>query len=240
MLAAGVSLNVADNFLCCFPVTRRRNFLMFSGESGLATIQETARRICRVSGYELADLDGFHISPDLPQLDDLSDVAEFEAIVAHHMPDIVAVDPMMLCLGDVDEKAANMFHMGKLLRRLNEACQKNNATLMFAHHTSGVQQYGATPKLSWLAFSGFKQFIRQWWLLNRMEEYEPGSGFHRLKFVAGGSAGHNGVWILEINEGSREDLGGRRWEVVVKSVDEDRKSDRRRKMKPRPPRISNN
>ena len=74
--------------------------------------------------------------------------------------------------------------MAKLLRRLNDACQKNNATLMFAHHTSGVHPYGATPKLSWLAFSGFKQFVRQWWLFNRMEEYEPGSGIHRLKFVA--------------------------------------------------------
>jgi hypothetical protein len=136
---------------------------------------------------------------------------------------------MMLCLGDVDEKAANMFAMGTLLRRLNDACQKHNATLMFAHHTSGVPQYGATPKLSWLAFSGFKQFVRQWWLLNRMEEYEPGSGFHRLKFVAGGSAGHNGLWILDINEGNRNDHGGRRWDVAVRTCDEVRQSNQRRK-----------
>jgi hypothetical protein len=119
--------------------------------------------------------------------------------------------------------------LGKLLRRLNEACQNNNATLMFAQHTSGVQQYGATPKPSWLAFSGFKQFVRQWWLLNRREEYHPGSGLHRLKFVAGGSAGHNSVSILEINEGNRNDPGGRRWEVAVKSLDEARQGDQQRK-----------
>ena len=38
-------------------------------------------------------------------------------------------------------------------------CLNNGATLVFAHHTSGPPQYGATPKLSWLAFSGFKQFV---------------------------------------------------------------------------------
>ena len=229
MLAAGVSLKLADKFLGQFQVDRPRGFLMFSGESGLRTIQETARRICRQAGCELSELDGFNISSDLPQLDNDTDILEFEAIVADYAPDVVAVDPMMLCLGDVDEKAANMFSMGKLLRKLNDACQKNNATLMFAHHTSGVHPYGATPKLSWLAFSGFKQFVRQWWLLNRMEEYEPGSGIHRLKFVAGGSAGHNGLWIVEVDEGSRNDPGGRRWDVTVKSIDEARQTERQRK-----------
>ena len=53
-----------------------------------------------------------------------------------------------------------------------------------------------------------------------MEEYQPGSGLHRLKMVAGGSSGHNGLWIVEIDEGSRSDLGGRRWSVAVKSASE--------------------
>jgi hypothetical protein len=197
-----------------------KRFMMFSGESGLPTLQETARRISRRAGYELGQLDGFSLSPDLPQLDDANDIAEFEAIIAGEQPDVVAVDPMMLCLGDVDEKAANMFSMGKLLRRLNEACLNNGATLVFAHHTSGPPQYGATPKLSWLAYSGFKQFVRQWVLLNRMEEYAPGSGLHRLKMVAGGSSGHNGLWIVEIDEGSRNNPGGRHWHVAVKTTEE--------------------
>ena len=48
----------------------------------------------------------------------------------------------------------------------------------------------------------------------------PGSGFHRLKFVAGGSSGHNGLWIVEIDEGNRSDPGGRRWSVSVKTASE--------------------
>ena len=114
MLDMGVSLAVpASHFLGVFPVAEPKRFIMFSGESGIRTLQETTRRICRRAGYELEQLDGFTLSPDLPQLDDVADVVEFEAVIAAEQPDVVAVDPMMLCLGDVDEKAANMFSMPK-------------------------------------------------------------------------------------------------------------------------------
>ncbi len=222
MLAMGVSLSIPVPFLGTFPVQYPKRFLMFSGESGMATLQETSRRICRSYGYELSDLDGFIISPDLPQLSNAVDIAELETVIAEHEPDVVGIDPMFLCMGDIDEKAANMFSMGKPLTKLNEACMRHNATLIFAHHTSGVPQYGATPKLSWLAFSGFKQFVRQWILLNRMEDYTPGTGLHRLKMVSGGSIGHGGLWVADISEGSRSDQGGRHWRVAVKSADEDR------------------
>lgn len=229
MVQMGIALAVRQPFLGVFQVPESKRFLMLSGESSMRTIQETARRMCRSIGYELGDVDNLTISPDLPQLDNLDDVIEFEAIVADNLPDVVGIDPMMLCLGDIDERAANMFSMGKLLRRLNEACVKHNATLTFAHHTSGPPQYGATPKLSWLAFAGFKQFVRQWVLLNRMEEYEPGSGFHRLKMVAGGSSGHNGLWIVEINEGNRDLPGGRIWECAVRREDEVRQETKKRR-----------
>ena len=142
MLAMGIALNLPEHFLGMFPVAESKRFLMFSGESSMATIQETTRRMCYRAGCELGDLEGFTISPDLPRLDDAGDVLEFEAIIADHGPDVVAVDPMMLCLGDIDEKAANMFSMGKLLRRLNEACLRNGATLILRTTPAGHRSMG--------------------------------------------------------------------------------------------------
>lgn len=220
MLASGIALDLCEPFLGMFPVSERKRFIMFSGESGMATLQETSRRICRSYGCELSELDGFIISPDLPQILDANDLADFDAVIDEHDADVVAIDPMYLCLGDIDERAANMFAMGKPLTRLNEVCVRRGRTLMFAHHFSGVPQYGATPKASQFAYSGFKQFLRQWVLLNRMEEYTPGTGLHRLKMAIGGNVGHGGLWIAEIDEGHRNDQGGRRWSVSVKTIDE--------------------
>ena len=48
-----------------------------TGESGLATIQETARRIAAAAGHQLADIGGLVFSEDLPQF---GSVAHLEAL----------------------------------------------------------------------------------------------------------------------------------------------------------------
>jgi hypothetical protein len=80
-----------------------------------------------------------------------------------------------------------------------------------------------------IAWSGFAEFARQWLLLGRRSEYEDGSGFHDLWLRAGGSAGHNGLWGVDVFEGVRTDPDGRRWEVNVhpgREIIQQAKSDR--------------
>jgi hypothetical protein len=221
MLDMFVALSNGGHFLGTFPVRRRCKCVMFSGESGLPNLQDIARRICRRAGYELARLDNLILSPDLPQLDNAMDLAEFERVLAEVQPDVGGLDPMFLCMGDVDADAGNLFVMGKLLRKFAALCHQYSVTPIIAHHTT-TMPLGTIPKLSNLAWSGFKQAAGQWILLNRRMEYEPGSGQHELIMTTGGRAGHNLMRAIDIKEGTRESLEGRYWHVDVHRIDEAR------------------
>jgi hypothetical protein len=56
-----------------------------------------------------------------------------------------------------------------------------------------------------------------WVLINRREQYEPGSGMHRLWFSTGGSAGHSTLLGLDVFEGVYDPQGSqpRVWNVHV-------------------------
>ncbi len=63
-----ISLAMAGHFLGRFKVTRGCRVLIMSGESGLATIQETAFRIAAAAGRHLTDISSLIISDELPML----------------------------------------------------------------------------------------------------------------------------------------------------------------------------
>ena len=67
-----------------------------------------------------------------------------------------------------------------------------------------------------IAWAGFPEWARQWLLLSRRRKYDPEQGgHHELWLNVGGSAGHSGLWGVNIEEGMRQDEGGRRWNVDV-------------------------
>ena len=69
-----------------------------------------------------------------------------------------------------------------------------------------------------LAFAGFGEFARQWLLIARRADYEPGTGKHQLWVTTGGSAGFNGSYAVDIDEGVMgEDFRGKKWEVTVQT-----------------------
>jgi hypothetical protein len=223
-----IALAAGGNFLGMFPVTQPCRTLLFSGESGLPNLQDISRRVCRKAGYSLAELNNYILSPDLPLFDNDADLTALERVFEKYKPDVSGFDPMMLCVGGTDSDAGNLFIMGKLLRKIYDLCEKFNATPIIAHHTT-TMQLGTIPKLSNLAWSGFKQAAGQWILLNRREEYVPGSGDHRLMMVTGGRAGHNILRAVDIQEGLSESLEGRYWHVDVTRVDEARIASEQRK-----------
>ncbi len=235
LLDLAISLGTGSRFLNRFDASNV-NVAVLSGESGHFTIQETARRIAAAKQVNLADASIFW-GFDLPQLarpDDLSALGE--VILANNV-DVAIVDPAYLCLlgGDTQgRQASNIFDMGPLLLGLTEVGQKTGATIILCHHCrKNLTEPWQPPELEDLSMAGFGEWARQWMLLGRREQYQQGSGLHRLWINVGGSAGHSGCWAVDIDEGVLgDDFTGRHWHVDVKgSADAVADNERRKEQK---------
>jgi len=226
VLDLAVSLGTGTPFLGEFAVPKPRRVAVFSGESGHATIQETARRICKAKGVSLADCDVLW-SFTLPRLHDDQALKTLNQAIRDGGVQVVFIDPLYLCLLDGGAgSASNLYEVGPILRRATMACLNAGATPVFVHHAtkSGGKQAASAIKpleLDDLQFSGVSEFVRQWLLVSRAEPYQPGTGRHSLLLAAGGSAGQSGCWHLDIGEGVvGDDFQGRKWRVMVRDAEE--------------------
>jgi len=222
LIDLAVSIGTGGKFLGTFDVPNVRRVGVISGESGEATIQETYRRIRRA---KLDIIPGEMPTVDvrwafrLPMLGTAGGLADLEHAVLDQELDVVILDPIYLALlaGTKEVQASNLFHMGPLLSDVAGTCIDAGATPILVHHNTKANNFCAKPPaLEDLAFAGVQEFARQWLLLGRREEYEPGSGEHRLWLNVGASAGFSSCWGVDIEEGIlREDFSGRRWDVTV-------------------------
>jgi phage/plasmid primase-like uncharacterized protein len=223
LIDAGISLATGGYFLGCLKVTRPCRVGIMTGESGLATIQETARRIAQAAGHQLRNVPGLVFTDQLPQFTSPEHMDGLRRWIAHNALEILVIDPAYLCLGDADH--GNLFAMGQRLQGISQLCQEARVTLILAHHNrkNGKADPYSEPELEDIAWSGFQEFARQWILVGRRERYEPGTGDHRLWLSAGGSAGHSSLWAVDISEGTRQTPNGRFWQVEMKRADEARR-----------------
>lgn len=217
-----VSLTAGAPFLGEFPVRTRRRVALVSGESGQHVIKETAARVCKARGVDPASLAGW-LFPcfDLPTFTSPPAMVEFADRLASLSAEVVLIDPLYLCLGGgVD--AANLFQMGEALRPVSERLHKAGITTVLAHHANKLLKTGEPMELDHLSYSGLQQFVRQFILINRRTPYQS-DGNHELYVRAGGSAGHGGLWEVDIAEGLTDhSFGGRWWEVTVRTASEGR------------------
>jgi hypothetical protein len=225
-----VSRATGGRFLGYYNVPQPCHVAVMSGESGMATIQETALRVCEAAGVWLDSTD-IIFSDTLPRFGDVLNLEAFRKFLEYDGIEVVVVDPAYLCLpGDVN--AANLFDVGRVLRNVNDICASAGSTLVLAHHLKkGVINPYAPGQLEDIGWAGFQEFFRQWLLINRRGPYEPGSGTHRLWFSTGGSAGHSTQIGLNIFEGVFDPTGQtpRKWDVsIVKTRDVIRESEQRR------------
>lgn len=204
LIALAIALATGLRFLGELFVTRPCRVLVLSGESGLGTLQETAQRICKAMGVQLAELKNLVWSDVLPNLDNVRHLARLERMIQKTACEVLILDPAYLCMPGSD--AGNLFVQGSLLRRVSDICQRHGVGMILAHHTRKRDKtrrnadYQA-PELDDLSWSGFAEFARQWILIGRREDFVPGSGEHRLWLSVGGSAGHSALWALDIDEG---------------------------------------
>ena len=209
---AATSLASGAKFLSRFSVLAESRVLIMSGESGLGTLQETGFRICKSKGVNPFDLDNLKWSPDIPRCDSEADLDRLRDVISKNNAEILFVDPAYLALGGDDH--GNVFKQGQLLRKINSICIELGCTLVLVHHNRKGIKPGPPPKLEDMAMAGFAEFARQWWLLNRMTEYRDRQP-HELWLRVGGSAGHSGLFELTVSEGSKNDEGGRKWELQI-------------------------
>ncbi|VTT99075.1 Uncharacterized protein OS=Planctomyces maris DSM 8797 GN=PM8797T_31408 PE=4 SV=1: AAA_25 [Gemmataceae bacterium] len=211
-----VSLAAGVPFVGKFEVPKPVRVVIVSGESGEHTLQETANRVCKAKGLDLAALnDNLGWCFTLPTFSDLGVMAEFAGALAGLKAEVVIIDPVYLALGNVDAK--NMFEAGAAFRVVAEVLLKTGCTPLLVHHANRQLQVGEPMELTHLAYSGLDQFARQFVLLNRRERYK-GDGTHDLWATIGGSAGHGGLWSIHAEEGVvDEHFRGRKWDVTVQT-----------------------
>ena len=184
ILDLGISLAVGGYFLGKLKVLRPCKVGIMTGESGLATVQETCRRICAAAGYRLGDIDRLFFSEDLPRFGDLNHEDALRKFIMADALEVLVIDPAYMCMPGGD--AGNLFAQGELLRGMTKVCEETGCTMILAHHTrkTKVDPF-APPELEDIAWAGFQEFARQWLLVGRREQYEPGTRRASLVAVCG-------------------------------------------------------
>lgn len=231
-----ISLATGGKFLGYFRVAEPKRMAVLSGESGMATIQETALRISDAAGVALNET-GIIFSDTVPSFGDSLNMEAFRRFLKADGIEVVIVDPVYLCL-PCDVNPANLFDIGRMLRNVNDVCQDVGATPVLVHHLKKTVANPFVPgQLEDIGWAGFQEFFRQWMLINRREQYEPGTGQYRLWFSTGGSAGHSCLVGLDVFEGEFNPHTGqpRVWEVNVVKPKEviSEEADRREEAKER-------
>ncbi len=217
LLDLAISLASGGYFLGRFRVAEPKNVAIFSGESGMATLAETAKRIAATAGCDLSSLNGFTVVPLVPKVNRAESLDAMAKLARQRSLGCLIVDPAYLAFDGMSDRAGNIFAMGEALSPLAAMCRAEGVLLIVAHHTKKGRLEGRFDplELEELAYSGWSEFARQWLLVNRRKAYEEGTGRHELWLRSGGSAGHSSLWGLDIDEGANNAAQGRQWNVRV-------------------------
>lgn len=220
-----LSISWGERFAGYFDAGDPHRVLFMSGESGFCTLQETARRICASKGRELRDAANMLWSEQLPQFGNVAHIEETRRVIRDHGIELLAIDPCYLSMPGAD--AGNLFIQGAMMRDMAAMVREERCSLLLIHHTKNVpaQRIHAPLELSDIAWAGFQEFARQWFLINRRKPYDPDSnGEHSLWLNVGSSAGHGGLWGVDIVEGRRSPTTTRFWDIAVCKGSEARQS----------------
>lgn len=212
-----VSISTGIPFLGEFAIPEQKKILIISGESGESTLQETLQSVSEAKGISPNQLQDFHISFRLPKLDNLDNVMDLIDELRENQIDIVFIDPLYRALR-VGDKASNIYAMGEQLELIAEKIHRAGITVALCHHFKKQgKTYAEAPELEDLSQSGVAEFGRQFLLVKRRLPYKM-DGKHDIWFHWGGSAGHQGMKVVEAYTGTRKE--GLTWQTTMRSPEE--------------------
>lgn len=219
-----ISLDTGTPFLGFdrFAVPTPVKVLLLNGESGDATIQETAVRVAQARHIDPSSL-GIVWGMDLPQLTNAEHLRDLAALIRKYDITVVIIDPTYLCLlsgvrAD-GPQASNVLDMGPVYKQIGDVCLAAGATPILTSHAKKGRGHDPLD-LDDLAYAGVAEFARQWVLVSRREDYQ-GDGRHQLWLNVGGSVGHSFLGHLDIEEGTiGDDFTGRTWKPTVSGYQE--------------------
>ncbi len=220
-LAAGPGVNFLNHYR--FPVMKKVRVAMYSGESGRATLQGLARRILASKNRKAGEC-SLCLCFDLPNFSDDSDLASLKEHLQKAKCEVAIFDPLYLCglTGEGKYSPADVHAMGSRFAKITKLCLGIGVTPILVHHTTkAMSKSYEVPELTDMAFAGAQEFARQWLLIGRRSAYEVGTGVHKLWLNVGGSAGFNGTYGVDIDEGKlQRDFTGMKWDVSVMTQSE--------------------
>ena len=207
-----LSLATGRYFLGHFNVVKKIPVAILTGESGLPVIKDTLNRIARARRIDPAKVKRLIISDTVPQLANRRHLDALRRLIEEYDLELLAIDPAYLALDGTD--ANNLMIFGQQLRAVSRMCQELGVALLICHHTKKASGADHKPlELTDAAWAGFAEHARQWILVNHREKYDPETGVHRLHLAVGGSAGHSGLWSVDVDQGHLAE--GRYWKVTV-------------------------
>jgi len=207
-LELAIAISTGKPFLDTFDVPKARPVMVISGESGEGTIQECIYTMSEAKGIPRKDLDNLYIGFRLPKLDVEDIVIHLLEELAEKGISIVIIDPLYRSLR-VGDSASNVYAMGAQLDLIAEKLNRAGITVILCHHFKKQGKSYDAPNLEDLSQSGVAEFGRQFMLIKRREEYKM-DGRHTLWILWGGSAGHQGMKMLEAYTGTK--ATGLTWE----------------------------
>ncbi|WP_404309462.1 AAA family ATPase [Neorhodopirellula lusitana] len=225
-LAADLAVSIAAGspFLGSIEPGAKENVFFLSAEIRQRSLDDLFRRIVSARGVDL-EPGSIQSSSETIRFDNTANLAWLGRILEKNDTGVFFLDPAYLSFSG--DGAENLMKQGERFQALNKVCRDNGTTLVMLHHTKAIDpRTGGTyrpTKLGDLSWSGYKEFARQWLLINRRGEYDY-KGNHRLWLTAGGSTGHSGLYGVDIAEGL---LPNRTWITSLTSGDEATEKDRR-------------
>lgn len=199
-----------------YQVSKARRVAFISGESGETTLQRNLLAMTSSRGLDPRSLTDLLMGFRLPKLDDPDQVDDLIEQLIEADTHIAIIDPLYRSLR-VGDSASNVYSMGERLEFIAEKIHRANITPILCHHfRKQGKSYGEAPELEDLSQSGVAEFGRQFILLKKCKEYLQDS-HHTMWLSYGGSAGHQGLRIIEAFTGDHKQAA---WNVSVMSVDE--------------------